>query len=160
MHESARTWRIEPVLRLPYNVGKVGVVSSTDLVVSDPIDVSDALDGWLLVDVHENALAAAEHVEVVVEGLAPSVDEPETAFVATPSLAFTRVKSTDVAGTLCSARLSWRLPSHVRVALRLVQEKVAVTPTVRPVNVSVALLLQGWGVAEPHAGGCECTSAK
>jgi hypothetical protein len=160
MHEAARTWRIEPVLRLPYNVGKVGVVSTTDLVISDPIDVSDALDGWLLVDVHENALAAAELVEVVVEGLAPSDDEPETTFVATPTLAFTRVQPSDAAGTLRSARLSWRLPSHVRVALRLVQEKAGATPTVRPVKVSVALLVQGWGAAGARAGGCECTSAK
>jgi hypothetical protein len=107
------------VERTEYNYSGMAAGSTMELVVSEPVDL---IDGWwweLVVRLYENQIIAARasSMTVIVEAVAPSVDEPEADFIGGE---LARIHLTDQAdGSLLRAAVALPTPGQCRVRLAM-----------------------------------------
>jgi len=140
--------------RLAFTWGNVDAAGSLEYLSPRYVSLEEVLDADLVVRVHQGGRSPAGYVDVEVQVVSFSADDPATVFVHPRSAAWLRVDANATPGTARVVRLSSDLGSHLR--LRLTFVRIGVAPE-NALTLSVDLVTR-WPdeTTSPPAHDCKC----
>ncbi|GEM_PF-4837515 len=136
-------WCVYSLLpRMTYSWGSVAAGGNLELVVGRSVSLREWTEGTLHVRLHENDIdpSAGAKLELVLEALSYSTDDPQMTFLFDKPLTTMTVVQNDGANIVLSQRISSDFAEYARLKLRLVQATNFQLPN--RVTISVDLVLR------------------
>lgn len=101
------------------------------------VPLQEAAEGLLIVRIHANGMAVGQRAELALQAVSLSPEEPETAFVASLTLASIVLTSSSGEDKCVTSRLRSDLGGHLRAILHLDQ---SASPTAAALTLSADLI--------------------